>query len=199
MRRAFQAIRQRQEELLLLIAVSFGLVVVLRPVFHLSFWHSVAVAMPVGIAIVAAFGWWLASRRQKRSHPLATETHPDLGEVRVFADRWEAVVSGRPFPARVEVSGDSAAPSPQQLELLRSIRERYDALACAAMDTLADGLAQLHPLVSREELVLTSIWLDAAGKSFSLTFDIPSRRAEVPDGLYVDFTDFDIQEGGWVH
>jgi hypothetical protein len=195
----FQVIRQRQEELLLLIAVWFALIIVIQPVFHLSFWQSVAIALPVGIAIVAAFGWWLASLRRKQNRPLVTETHPDLGEVRVFADRWEAVVSGPPFPENVEVTGESSTPSAQQLGSLRSIRERYETLASAAMDRLANELKALHPALSRDELVLSSIWIDSRGNSFSFNFDVPTRGAEVPDGLYADFADFEVQEAGWVH
>jgi hypothetical protein len=199
MRRAFQLIRQRQEELLLLIALSFGLAIVIGPIFHLSFWQSLMVAVPIGVALIVTFSSWLASRRRKQNRPLRTESHPEFGDVRLFADRWEAVVSGAPFPQRIEVAGDSRTPSARQLGLFRSIRERYDALVSAAMDSLSAELKAFNPPVSPSELVLSSIWLSSRGDTFSFTFDVPTRNAKMPDGLYADFAGFKIQEAGWVH
>ena len=199
MSRTFQLIRQRQDELLLLIALSFGLLVVIRPIFHVTFLQGLIIAVPLGVVLVVAFSCWLASRRRKRDRPLRTETHPDLGEVRVFADRWEALVSGSPFSERVEVSGDSSSPSAQQLRLFRSIRERFDALAHAAITRLSDELTMLRPLVSPEELVLSSIWISSRGDAFSFTFDVPTRKDKVPDGFYADFAGFEVEEAGWVH
>jgi hypothetical protein len=199
MRRALQLIRQRQEELLLLMALSFGLAVFLRPIFHLTFWQSVLIAVPVAVALILTFSSWLASRRRKQNQPLRTETHPDFGEVRSFADHWKAVVSGAPFSEHVEITGDSSTPSARQLGLFHGIRERYDALANAAMDELSDELKALHPPVGPAELVLSSIWLSSQGDGFSFTFDVPTRKAQVTDGFYADFAGFEIQEAGWVH
>src|SRR5687768_7359367 len=174
MRRAFQLIRQRQEEFLLLLALSSVLVIVIQPIFHLSFWQSFLVAVPVGIVLIVAFSAWLASRRRKQNRPLRTEMHPDFGEVRSFVDRWETLVSGPPFPKRVEVTGDASTPSLEQMGLFRSIRERYDGLASAAIGRLSDELKAVRPAVSPGELVLSSIWMSRRGDAFSFTFDVPT-------------------------
>lgn len=199
MRHVFQFLRKLPEALVLLFVFASGFVFVMRQVFDLSYFHSLLFAVPAGAAIVTLFVRILKQQSRRANTPQAIENHAEFGEVRLFAERWEAVVATAPFPKQVEVVGSSRTPAPKEAALFREIRKRYDELYATAVDALSNDLQMMRPPASREDLVLSSVWLDGTDEGFSFYFDIPARRKEAPDGFYADFEGFEVQEAGWVH
>lgn len=199
MQRLLEFIRAREGEFSLLVAISVGIVALLRLTSPLSFLQSVAIALPVGIAIVAAFTWLLDRRNRIRDTPLVTEQYPDIGEVRLYSDRWTALVTISPSCGQIEVTADSDRPSREQLALFTSIRQRLDELVEASIAELTGDMSLVRPPLRKEDLVLSSISLDAEEAEFSFYFEVPARKKEMPDGLYADFAGFEVREAGWVH
>ena len=54
--------------------------------------------------------------------------------------------------------------------------------------------------MNADDLAITMVYLDdCEPSSFSFYFHVPSRSAEIPDGLYVDYVDFQVEEAGWMY
>jgi hypothetical protein len=194
--------REHKDRIHLFASLVLGAGLLLHWGLKLSLLGSAAMAVSLGLASVIAFDVLLARRHRKQSTPIRVEIHPELGEVRIFPDRWEARVSGPPFQNSVEVSGHGSAtgPSEAQAHLFRQIRGRYPSLLQMAFRELGEHFSAVKPPLKAEDLRMRSLYLGGIETpSFSFSFDVPSRSAEIPDGLYADFVDFDVTEAGLVH
>jgi hypothetical protein len=180
-------------------AVFIADVLLLRALLHLSLGKSAWISAIASVIMVGAFDRLLAQRSRNRKAVLHTESHPDLGMIRVLRNRWEATVSDAAFDGEIEVYGDSRTVSKEQAALFREIRERYHSLSPAALSSLEQDLRSARPLLSATDLELESIAIDDEGRRFTFTFAAPSRSEQLPDGFYVDFADFKVEEAGWVH
>jgi hypothetical protein len=198
MSRFLQQVREQKDLILFSISLYFGGFLVLNSVFRIKRHSALLIALPVAIILGLALGR-LLRRLGRKPSPIRSELHPMFGEIRIFSDRWEATFKGEPFDGEIELSGqaEAALPTSGQVNLFESIRERFDSISKAALKALLADLHQQKPPFKSEDLSLESIYL---GKdSFSIYFGVPSRRAEAPDGFYVDFNNFQVEEAGWVH
>ena len=161
---------------------------------------ALGAAVPASIvgAALLVYGFFTALERRRR--PLRTERHRDLGEVKIFRDRWEASVPLMGRPVQI-VGSNAASPSDKELSLLQAITTRLPAIVAAGVEALREDLNVAKPPLTSDQLALSSISLepDNKGAHFSLYFDTPSRSKEFELGLYVDYSDFDVVEAGWVH
>jgi hypothetical protein len=170
--------------------------------FGLSIGTSVAIAVFVALALVTTFEVFLRRRQREQNTPIRVERHSTFGDVRVLIDRWEASTSGGPFQGLVEItgSGSSTGPTAAQVRLFARMRDQYPLLLGLAFEALSEELSAVRPPLTQDELRVVTVYLEAGDPpSFSFSFDVPSRSAEMPDGLYADFVDFQVEESGWVH
>jgi len=191
-------IREQQDLILFSISLYFGGFLVLNSVLGIKRQSALLFALPIAVVLGLAFGKMLA-RLGRKPDPTRSELHPVFGVTRVFSNRWEATFKGKPFDGEIELSGEAEAGSPtsDQVKLFESILARFGSIYEASLKALAMHLQQHKPPLKTEELELQNIWL--GNDSFSPNFGIPSRISEVPDGFYLDFRDFVVEEAGWVH
>ncbi len=191
-------IREQQDFILFTIFLYFGAFLLVNSISEIRRQSALLLALPAALSVGMVYAWLLA-RLGRKQNPVRTNSHPTLGLVRVFPDRWKTTLTGHPFGEGIELSGESeqTPPTAAQVELFDDITERFVSIREAAFKALMVDLQASTPPFKTEELKLESIWL---GKdSFSFYFGVPSRRAQAHDGFYVDFRDFQVEEAGWVH
>ena len=111
-------------------------------------------------------------------------------------------MSGPPFGDTLDIVGDgsSTGPTPAQAQLYAQVRDQYPLLLSRALAALNEEFSVVRPPLKDEDLRITMVYLhEGEPPSFTFNFGVPSRAAEMPDGLYADFVDFQVEEAGWVH
>ena len=103
----------------------------------------------------------------------------------------------------IKVAADRGieVPLAGQVQVFLAILERFEELLVSAREALDEDSKSgaEHGLCwETTELELTEVNL-SDGECFTFYLEVPRLRNKLPDGLYVDFADFQVVEAGYVH
>ena len=190
-------LRTHKDELMVVVCVAALAAILMHGLGDVA-WRT-AIPASIVAALLLVLGFFKAL--EKRRRPLRTERHPQLGEVTVFRDRWEASV---PLMGRsVRIMGGSAAASPshEELRLLKAITAQLSTIVAAGVEALGEDLRAAKPPLTADQVALSSISLEPDNRSaqFSLYFDTLAGSKALELGLYADYSEFAVVEAGWVH
>lgn len=162
-------------------------------------WDTAVGALVCGVlGALATLGFFLALRRsvRKRNTPLRAETHPLLGVVKFYKDRWEAQPAGQTwdFWGNLDPSGQICA---GETALAQEIVTRLPDLLEEARSSLL--LFDRELLKAKSKLHVEDIVFEAVQitdkTAFTLLFKVP----KYPEGAYVDYENFTLEDYGAVH